>query len=234
MKLAGVALFSASILAIASRVQAEIRQDRQQSGTSQQQAGTSQSQGSQQSPSGAQPQAAGSEQTPTPAAPPPGAGATYIIQPGDVLEVQVWKETEVSKQVPVRPDGKISLPLINDVQAAGLTAAQLTSDLSEKFKKFISEPQVTVIVTQVNSQRIYVMGEVARGGTYPLLPGMSVLQGLSDAGGFTPFANPKKIYVLRDQGGKQLKLPFNYNAVVKGKAPEQNVPLMAGDTIVVP
>jgi len=234
MKLAGVALLSASTLAVASQFQAASRQDRQQSGSSQQQAGNSQSQSSSQSASGAQPQSAGSEQAPAPAVSPPGVGATYIIQPGDVLEVQVWKETEVSKQVPVRPDGKISLPLINDVQAAGLTAVQLTADLTEKFKKFISEPQVTVIVTQVNSQRIYVMGEVLRGGTYPLLPGMTVLQGLSDAGGFTPFANPKKIYVLRDQGGKQTKLPFNYSAVVKGKAPEQNVPLVAGDTIVVP
>jgi polysaccharide biosynthesis/export protein len=172
-------------------------------------------------------------QNPPPASP-PGIERTYVIQPGDVLEVQVWKETEISKQVPVRPDGKISLPLINDVQAAGLTSDQLTADLTEKLKKFISDPQVTVIVTQVNSQRIYVMGEVLRGGTYPLMPGMTVLQGLSDAGGFTPFASQKKIYVLRDQAGKQVKLPFDYNAVVKGKKPEQNVPLVAGDTIVVP
>lgn len=162
------------------------------------------------------------------------ASPNYVIQPQDVLEVQVWKEPEVSKTVPVRPDGKISLPLVNDVEAAGLTAASLTADLTEKLKKFISDPQVTVIVTQVNSQRIYVMGEVLRGGTYPLLPGMTVLQGLSDAGGFTPFANPKKIYVLRNQDGKQLKLPFNYKEVVKGSAPQENIPLKAGDTIVVP
>lgn len=179
-------------------------------------------------------QSGAQQASPAQSAPPPGIGATYIIQPGDVLEVQVWKENEVSKTVPVRPDGKISLPLINDVVAAGMTADQLTADLSERFKKFISDPQVTVIVTQVNSQRIYVMGEVIRGGTYPLLPGMTVLQGLSDAGGFTPFANPRKIYVLRDQGRKHEKLPFDYKEVVRGKRPEENVPLVAGDTIVVP
>jgi polysaccharide export outer membrane protein len=191
--------------------------------------------GNQQPATSAPARPAGSQQAPgSPAASPPGVGHTYVIQPGDVLDVQVWKETEISKQVPVRPDGKISLPLINDVQAAGLTADQLTSDLTDKLKKFISDPQVSVIVAQVNSQRIYVMGEVLRGGTYPLLPGMTVLQGLSDAGGFTPFASPKKIYVLRDEAGKQVKLPFDYNGVVKGKKPEENIPLMAGDTIVVP
>lgn len=222
-----IVAISASLLALAGQAQARTQQDNQLAASPQEHAGSQQAQSA--------PQAASSQQTPsTPAAPPPGVGPTYIIQPGDVLEIQVWKEQEISKTVPVRPDGKISLPLINDVQAAGLTAGQLTSDLSDKFKKFISEPQVTVIVTQVNSQRIYVMGEVLRGGTYPLLPGMTVLQGLSDAGGFTPFANPKKIYVLRGDSVKQVKLPFDYNGVVKGKKPEQNVPLLAGDTIVVP
>lgn len=229
IKSAWIVTLSASMLALVVQAQARTKAGNQQSGSSQQQ-----SQASQPAASNSKPQSANSAQTQTVPAPPPGVSHTYVIQPGDVLEVQVWKETEVSKQVPVRPDGKISLPLINDVQAAGLTADQLTADLTEKFKKFISEPQVTVIVTQVNSQRIYVMGEVLRGGTYPLLPGMTVLQGLSDAGGFTPFASPKKIYVLRDEGGKQVKLPFDYNSVVKGKKAEENVPLMAGDTIVVP
>ena len=174
---------------------------------------------------------------PEKAAPPlPAAGATpsYVIQPGDVLDIQVWKEPEVSKTIPVRPDGKVSLPLVNDIQASGLTAGALTGDLTERLKKFISDPQVTVMVTEINSQRFYVMGEVTRGGTYPLLPGMTVLQGLSGAGGFTPFANPKKIYILRDQGGKQVKYPFNYKDVVKGKSQDQNIVLQPGDTIVVP
>ena len=234
IKPAWLAILSASMLVLLGDAQAQY--GNQQSGSSQQQAAGSQeqSQSSQSTASAPQAQGANSQQSQGAPPPPPGVSRTYVIQPGDVLEVQVWKETEVSKQVPVRPDGKISLPLINDVQAAGLTADQLTTDLTEKFKKFISEPQVTVIVTQVNSQRIYVMGEVLRGGTYPLLPGMTVLQGLSDAGGFTPFASPKKIYVLREEGGKHVKLPFDYNSVVKGKKSEQNVPLVAGDTIVVP
>jgi polysaccharide biosynthesis/export protein len=169
--------------------------------------------------------------SPMPAA---GASSSYVIQPGDVLDIQVWKEPEVSKQVPVRPDGKISLPLVNDVQASGLTAGVLTGDLTQRLKKFISDPQVTVMVTQINSQRFYVMGEVTRGGTYPLMAGMTVLQGLSGAGGFTPFANPKKIYILRDEGGKQVKYPFNYKEVVKGKNEDENILLKPGDTIVVP
>jgi polysaccharide biosynthesis/export protein len=180
---------------------------------------------------------AGQSATPEKEAPPsPAAGATpsYVIQPGDVLDIQVWKEPEVSKTIPVRPDGKVSLPLVNDIQASGLTAGALTSDLTERLKKFISDPQVTVMVTEINSQRFYVMGEVARGGTYPLVPGMTVLQGLSGAGGFTPFANPKKIYILRDQGSKQVKYPFNYKEVVKGKSQDQNITLQPGDTIVIP
>lgn len=169
-----------------------------------------------------------------PSLPAAGTSMSYIIQPGDVLDIQVWKEPEVSKTIPVRPDGKISLPLVNDIQASGLTAGVLTTDLTERLKKFISDPQVTVMVTQINSQRFYVMGEVTRGGTYPLVPGMTVLQGLSGAGGFTPFANPKKIYVLRDEGGKQVKYPFNYKDVIKGKSQDENIALQPGDTIVVP
>ena len=161
------------------------------------------------------------------------ADAAYLISPGDVLEVQVWKEPEISKVLPVRPDGKISLPLLNDVQAAGLTAASLAADLTEKLKKFISDPQVTVILAQVNSQRVYIMGEVLRGGSYPLEAGMTVLQALSNAGGFTTFANQRKIYVLRQVNGKQVKYPFNYKAVIKGRKTEENRVLQPGDTIVV-
>jgi len=151
-----------------------------------------------------------------------------------MLDISVWKEPDMSKTVPVRPDGKISLPLLNDIQAAGLTPTQLAENITEELKKLVKEPQVTVIVTQINSQRVYIMGEVTRAGAYPLLPGMTVLQALSSAGGFTQFANLKKIYVLRNENGKQLKLPFNYKDVVKGKASEENVEVKAGDTIVVP
>src|SRR5579863_7923915 len=158
----------------------------------------------------------------------------YIIGPQDVVEISVWKEAELSRSVPVRPDGKISLPLLDDVQAAGLTPTQLAELLTESLKKYVTNPQVTVIVTQINSQRIYILGEVNRAGAYPLLPNMTVLQGLSSAGGFTIYANLKKIYMFRTENGKQVRYPFNYRDVISGKASDENVVLKAGDTIVVP
>jgi polysaccharide export outer membrane protein len=162
------------------------------------------------------------------------ADASYVIGPQDMLDISVWKEAELTRVVPVRPDGRISLPLLNDVQAAGLTPTELAEQLTTSLKKFVTNPQVTVIVTQINSQRVYILGEAARPGAYPLLPGMTVLQGLSSAGGFTLFANLKNIYVLRKEGGKQEKFPFNYKEVVKGRNTEQNILLKAGDQIVVP
>jgi polysaccharide export outer membrane protein len=158
----------------------------------------------------------------------------YVIGAEDVLNISVWKEPEVTRTVPVRPDGKISLPLINDIQAAGLTPAQLTGLIMEKLNKYFTDPQVTVIVTAINSRRIYILGEVNRSGTYQLLPNMTVLQALSGAGGFSQFANLKGIYVLREENGKQIKFPFNYKEVIKGNRPEQNILLKPGDTIVVP
>ena len=158
----------------------------------------------------------------------------YVIGAEDVLNVSVWKEPEVTRTVPVRPDGKISLPLINDIQAAGLTPAQLTGLITEKLNKYFTDPQVTVIVTAINSRRIYILGEVNRSGTYQLLPNMTVLQALSGAGGFSQFANQKGIYVLREENGKQARFPFNYKEVIKGNRPEQNILLKPGDTIVVP
>jgi polysaccharide export outer membrane protein len=169
---------------------------------------------------------------------PPSRSATadpnYVIGPQDVIDISVWKEPELSRSVPVRPDGKISLPLVNDVQAAGLTPGQLGAQITSDLTKYMTSPQVTVIVAQINSQRIYVLGEVTRAGSYTLLPDMTVLQALSDAGGFTAFANSKRIYVLRQDNGKQQKIPFNYKDVISGKDPSQNVALRAGDTIIVP
>jgi polysaccharide biosynthesis/export protein len=162
------------------------------------------------------------------------ADPNYVIGGQDVLDISVWKEAELTRTVPVRPDGKISLPLLNDVQAAGLTPTQLAAQITESLKKFVTNPQVTVIITQINSQRIYILGEVTRAGAYPLLPDMTVLQGLSSAGGFTQFANLKKIYMFRTENGKQVKYPFNYKDVISGKASDENVVLKAGDTIVVP
>jgi len=158
----------------------------------------------------------------------------YTIGAQDVIDIAVWKEPELTRTVPVRPDGRISLPLLNDVQAAGLTPTQLAAQLTESLKKYMTNPQVTVIVSQINSQRFYVTGEVNRAGAYPLLPNMTLLQGLTSAGGFTQFANQKKIFLLRTENGKQIKYPFNYKDVISGKSPDQNVALKAGDTIVVP
>jgi len=160
------------------------------------------------------------------------ADAGYKIGPQDILRIDVWKETEISRSVPVRPDGKISLPLLNDVQAAGLTAMELANNITEGLKKFINNPQVTVTVAEINSRRVYVTGEVTKPGAYALLPNMTALQALTSAGGFTQFSNPKKCYVLRNEGGKQVKHPFNYKAVLDGK--QDDIPLHPGDTIVVP
>jgi polysaccharide biosynthesis/export protein len=162
------------------------------------------------------------------------ADPNYKIGAQDVLDVNVWKEPDISRVVPVRPDGKISLPLLNDVQAAGLTPAQLAASVTEDLKKYVTNPQVTVIVTAINSQRVYILGEVTRPGAFPLLPGMSVLQALSSAGGFTQFAKVKSIFVRRLENGKEVKYPFNYKDVINGKNPQQDIPLKAGDTIVVP
>ncbi len=160
--------------------------------------------------------------------------ADYKIGPQDVLRIDVWKEPDISRTIPVRPDGKVSLPLLNDVQAAGLTAMQLAAALRESLSKYLTNPQVTVTVTEINSRRVYITGEVAHAGALPLLPNMTVLQALSSAGGFTQFAKLKGIYVLRNEDGKQVKHPFNYKEVVKGNFPEQNILLQPGDVIVVP
>ena len=162
------------------------------------------------------------------------ADAAYKIGPQDVVRIDVWKEPEITRTIPVRPDGKISLPLLNDVQAAGLTAIQLGNAIHDGLTKYLNSPQVTVTVTEINSRRVYITGEMNRPGALPLLPDMTILQALSSAGGFTQFAKLKGIYVLRNEGGKQTKLPFNYKEVVKGKNQEQNILLLPGDVIVVP
>lgn len=163
--------------------------------------------------------------------PPAPADATYVIGPADVLSVQVWHEPDLSaNSLPVRPDGKISIALLNDIQAAGLTPMQLGDEITKGLKKYVSDPQVTVVVDAINSKRIYVMGQVQRPGAYPLLPEMSVLQALSGAGGFLQYANPKKTYVLRGA----TKLPFSYKDALRGNHLDQQPILQAGDTVVVP
>jgi polysaccharide biosynthesis/export protein len=156
----------------------------------------------------------------------------YKIGPQDVLRIDVWKEPDISRSLPVRPDGMISLPLLNDVQAAGLTTMELAASIRDGLKKFINNPQVTVSVTEINSRRVYCTGEVSRPGALSLLPNMTALQALSSCGGFTQ--KIKSIYILRMENGKQVQHPFNYKEVVKGKKPEDNIPLQPGDVIVVP
>jgi polysaccharide biosynthesis/export protein len=156
----------------------------------------------------------------------------YHIGPQDVVQIDVWKEAEITRTIPVRPDGKISLPLLNDVQAAGLTAMQLAGNIRDGLTKYLNNPQVTVTVVTINSRRIFVTGEVGRSGALPLLPGMTALQALSSAGGFTQFAREKNIYILRTEGGKQTKIPYDYKSVLKGK--KEDIVLQPGDVIVVP
>jgi polysaccharide export outer membrane protein len=175
---------------------------------------------------------------PAPAAPlsagPGTADANYVIGADDSLQVTVWKEPQLSVSgVPVRPDGKISLPLINDIQAAGFTPMQLSADITERLKKFVTDPVVDVSVLAVNSKRVFLIGEVSRVGPLAITPGMTILQAISSAGGLTPYANKKKIYILRGDPGKQQKIYFDYTKAVK-KGDMQGVSLLPGDTIVVP
>ncbi len=159
----------------------------------------------------------------------------YQIGAGDVLHIGVFHEPDATVQsVVVRTDGKISMPLIKEVAVLGLTPSQLEKQITEQLSKFIPAPDVTVIVMAINSKKIYVIGAVRREGplqyTYP----MNVLQALTEAGGLTDFARRKKIYVLRNKNGREIKLPFDYDAVLKGEHMELNIPLIASDTIVVP
>jgi polysaccharide export outer membrane protein len=168
-----------------------------------------------------------------PAALPQANNATYIIGGDDMLAIHVWKEPDLTTTLPVRADGMISLPLINDIKAAGLTPMQLAADITDKLKKYLSDPHVTVTVTQMNSQRIYAMGEVLHPGSINLLPNMTVLQALATCG-FSQFANTKGIYVLRNDNGAQKKIPVPYKKLIKGESMDQNIVLKPGDTIVVP
>jgi polysaccharide export outer membrane protein len=160
---------------------------------------------------------------------------SYIIGAEDILTINVWKEQEMSRQVPVRPDGMISLPLLGDVKASGLTPLQLQDQLTTDMKKYISDPQITVIVNQVNSLNFNVVGEVLKPGYYPLTRRMTILDAIAISGGFRDFAKTKKIYVLRTQAdGKQIRIPFNYKNVIRGKNSQQNIELQPRDTLVVP
>ena len=160
---------------------------------------------------------------------------SYIIGAEDVLTVFVWKEPDMTKTVPVRPDGMISLPLIGEIKAAGYTPVQLQDVLAESMKKMISDPQVTVVVEKIGSLNFNIVGEVNHPGYFPLTRRMTVLDAIAMAGGFKDFAKSKKVYVLRTAAnGTQERLPFNYKAVIKGQNQQQNIELLPRDTIVVP
>lgn len=158
----------------------------------------------------------------------------YVIGADDVLDVIFWRDKEMSAQVAVRPDGRVTLPLLNDVQAAGLTPEQLRSYVMTAAAKYVEDPNVTVVVKAINSRKIFVTGMVARPGPYPLMGSTSVMQALAMAGGIQEFADSKNIIVMRTENGRQVAYQFNYKDVVKRKNLRQNIQLKPGDTIVVP
>lgn len=167
-----------------------------------------------------------------PVARPSNVASNYIIGADDSLQITVWQEPNLSTPaLPVRPDGKISLPLVGDITAAGFTPMQLSADISNRLKQFVTDPVVDVSVLAVNSKRVYLIGEVMHVGPLAISPGMTVLQAIATAGGLTPYANKKHVYILR--GDRQQKIPFDYTLAVK-KGDMQGVSLVPGDTIVVP
>lgn len=161
---------------------------------------------------------------------PPG----YVIGPDDLLSIVFWKDKEMSADAQVRPDGRIALPLINEVQAAGLTPDQLREKITEESKKFMEDASVTVVVRQINSRKAFITGEVNKPGTYPLTSPTTVMQLIAMAGGLREYANSKKIVIMRTENGTQRRLPFNYKDIIDGKNLQQNVELKPGDTVVVP
>jgi polysaccharide export outer membrane protein len=159
---------------------------------------------------------------------------SYLIQPGDVLQISVWKEPELQQEVIVRPDGGVSFPLSGDLQAAGKSAESLRNELRERLGKQILDPEVTVSVKIANGNRIFVVGKVNRPGEFPLVRPTDVMQALGLAGGATPFAAVNSIRVLRREGDRQVVIRFRYDDVAKGRHLEQNILLRSGDTVVVP
>src|SRR6266481_1879955 len=160
---------------------------------------------------------------------------SYVIGANDVLAINVWKEHDITRSVPVRSDGKISLPLAGELQAGGQTPRQLEQEITKRLKSYISDPEVTVIVSESKSQKINILGMVARPGTYLLSGSTTVLDAIAMTGGFKDFAKQKSIYILRpNPDGTQKRFAFNYKEVIKGKSLEQNIRLLPGDTVIIP
>ncbi len=184
----------------------------------------------------ASPQAAtdGSESATAPSATKP-HDDTFIIGADDMLAINVWKEPDVSRTVPVRSDGKISLPLVGEVTAAGRTPLQLEKDISAKLLNYMTDPEVTVIVQQINSEKYNVLGQVAKPGAYPLIATTTIVDAIATAGGLKDFAKKKGIYILRQiPGGGETRIAFNYQDFIKGKNSDQNISLKPHDTVIVP
>ncbi len=167
---------------------------------------------------------------------PPAAVRTvdYVIGPEDILGIVFWREPDMSGDVTVRPDGRITIPVIGEIQASGRRPEQLQEEITEAAGKYISGANVVVIVRTINSRKVFVTGRVTTPGTYPIMGALSVMQGIALAGGLTEFANPKKITILRTENGQSRTMSFNYQDVSRGKNLDQNIQLRPGDTIVVP
>jgi polysaccharide export outer membrane protein len=159
---------------------------------------------------------------------------TYQLGPEDVIEISVWKEPDLTKQLAIRPDGKISYPLIGEVHAAGKTVKQLREEISKRLEKFVTDAQVTVILLKTQYYKIYVVGKVNKPGEFLVGRPANVMQALAMAGGLTPFASPNKIVIIRQSGNREQTLPFDYKSVSKGEFLEQNIILLPGDVVVVP
>jgi polysaccharide biosynthesis/export protein len=186
----------------------------------------------------AMPVPAVAQQTTPPAAPAAAQSVSlpsdYVIGPEDVLVIVFWRDEKMGGEVIVRPDGRISLPLLQDIQTAGLTPEQLRGEIEKAAQKFLSEPNATVVVKAINSRKIHILGNVVRPGTFPLNGDMNVLQLIALAGGLQEYADAKNITIVRKDAGKDRPLKFNFKDVSRGKNLEQNVPLKPGDTVIVP
>jgi polysaccharide export outer membrane protein len=157
----------------------------------------------------------------------------YVIGPEDVLSIVVWREKDLSADVVVRPDVKISLPLLNDVQASGYTPEQLAEIVEKAALKYVTESDASVIVKQINSRKVFVLGEVGKPGAFPLTSEMNVLQLIASVGGLLEYADKKNVMILRNENGRERRLKFNYNEVIEGKNLQQNIMLQPGDTVLV-
>lgn len=163
------------------------------------------------------------------------SSASYIIGSDDVLSINVWKEPDITRSVTVRSDGKISLPLVGELQAAGRTPSQLEKDITADLRSYIAEPQVSVIVQEANSQKFNILGQVTKPGSYSLTAGLTIVDAIADAGGFRDFAKKKSVYILRQDGsGHSTRIAFDYERFIKGKDTAQNIKLKPHDTIIVP